>query len=117
MISDKWKNEAKKRSKKRYQEKFVKSGKHKEVQRKYIEKCMKNFKESHLKVRRQVQAKYVNRERVQNRSEDRIKDFNNLCTDMLYSLKHGRTPSERDLNRFHLIESDFAPADRDDVYA
>ena len=58
----------------------MKSGKHKEVQRKYIEKCMKNFKESHLKVRRQAQAKYVNRERVQNRSEDRIKDFNNLCT-------------------------------------
>ena len=116
-IYDKWKNEAKKRSKKRYQEKFVKSGKHKEVQRKYIEKCMKNFKESHLKVRRQVQAKYVNRERVQNRSEGRMKDFDNLCIDMLYSLKQGRTPSERDLNRFHLIESDFAPADRDDVYA
>ena len=122
-LYEKWKNEAKKRSKKKYQEKFVKSGKHKEAQKKYIEKCKKNFKESHLKVRRLAQAKYVNRLEVlnrlevQNRSEDRMEDFKNLCIDMLYSLRHGRTPGERDLNRFHLVESDFAPTDRDVAYA
>ena len=118
-LYEKWKNEAKKRSKKKYQEKFVKSGKHKEAQKKYIEKCKKSFKESHLKIRRQVQAKYVNRMKVQTiETEDRKEDFNNLCIDMLHSLRQGRTPSERDLNRFHLIESDlFADDDRDDAYA
>ena len=34
-----------------------------------------------------------------------------------HSLREGRTPSEKDLNRFHLIESDFAASSRDDVYA
>ena len=113
----KWKNEAKKRSKKKYQEKFVKSGKHKEAQRKYTEKNKRDDKESHLQVRRQAQAKYVNREMVQNKTEDRIKEFHNLCLDTLHSLREGRTPSEKDLNRFHLIESDFAASSRDDVYA
>ena len=117
-LYEKWKNEAKKRSKKKYQEKFVKSGKHKEAQKKYIEKCKKSFKESHLKIRRQVQAKYVNRMKVQTiETEDRKEDFNNLCIDMLHSLRQGRTPSERDLNRFHLIESDFGDDDRDHYYA
>ena len=59
----------------------------------------------------------LNRLEVQNRSEDRMEDFKNLCIDMLYSLRHGRTPGERDLNRFHLVESDFAPTDRDVAYA
>ena len=116
-LFDKWKNEAKKRSKKKYQRKFVESGKHKEVQKKYTDKCKKDDKESHLQVRRQAQAKYVNRERVQKNTEDRLNEFKQLCIDILNSLQEGRTPSEKDLNRFHLVESDFARSSRDDVYA
>ena len=116
-LYEKWKNEANKRRKKKYQSKFVKSGKHKEVQKKYSEKCKKDDRESYLQVRRHTQAKFVNREKVQKGSEDRMKKFNELCIDILYSLRQGRTPSEKDLNNFHLIESDFAPSDRDEVYA
>ena len=116
-LFDKWKNEANKRSKKKYQRKFVESGKHKVVQKKYSDKCKKDDKESHLQVRRQAQAKYANRERVQKNTEDRLKEFKQLCIDMLNSLQNGRTPSEKDLNRFHLVESDFARSSRDNVYA
>ena len=115
-LFDKWKNEANKRSKKKYQRKFVKSGKHKVVQKKYSDKSKKDDEESYLQVRRQVQAKYVNREKVQESSEDRLKEFNQLCIDILHSLREGRTPNERDLNRFHLVESDFTRSSRDKVY-
>ena len=90
-LFDKWKNEAKKRSKKKYQRKFVESGKHKEVQKKYTDKCKKDDKESHLQVRRQAQAKYVNSERVQKNTEDRLNEFKQLCIDILNSLQNGRT--------------------------
>ena len=116
-LYEKWKKEAKKRSKRKYQGKYVKSGKHSDVQRKYVEKYKKDDIKSYLQSRRQAQAKYVNRDRVQNRSEDRFKQFNTLCIDILHSLRTGKIPCEKDLNRFHLIESDFDPDERDNVYA
>ena len=116
-LYDKWKNEANKRKKKKYQEKFVKSGKHKDVLEKYTEKCKKEDYESYLQVRRKAQAKYRIREKNKNRSDNRTKEFNNLCIDILYSLRQGTIPSERNLNKFHLIESDFTASDRGEVYA
>ena len=114
-LYDKWKNEANKRSKKKYQKKFVKSGKHSKVQQKYSEKCKKDDDRSYLKVRRLAQAKYINREKVKKNSEERMKEFTNLCCDMLKSLREGETPDEKKLNKFHLIESDFVS--RDEVFA
>ena len=90
-LFDKWKIKAKKRSKRKYQRKFVETGRHKVVQKKYNDKCKDFDKEGYLKVGRQAQAKYVNRERVQKNTEDRLKVFKKLCIDILNSLQNGRT--------------------------
>ena len=108
-LYSKWKNEGNKRKKRRYQAKYVESGKHNIAQANYIQKCKEVDKDSFLQQQRHTHAKFRNKERIiseKHGEEERQNAFKTLCITCLWFLKQGRTPSTQNMNKFHLVEGE-----------
>ena len=106
-LIDKWRKIARKRTQQNCQKKYIKSGKHKLAQAKYVKKCEDEDKESFLKIQKQKQAKYHNIRRFEvGKPKKRYKVFEDLCIKTLYSLKKGETPLEAHLMKFQLVEDE-----------
>ena len=106
-LIEKWKKLAKKRSKKKYQAKYVKLGKHKVAQLKYSKKLREEDEESFLKNQKLKQSRYLNKARFQIRKiGKRARKFRDLCRRSLYYLKQGEVPPEEFLMKFQLIEDE-----------
>lgn len=116
----KWKNEGNKRKKRKYQEKYVESGKHKIAKANYVQKCVKSDEKSFLQVQRHNRARHYNKEKILSGNfgnEKRKEAFKNLCKECLWNLKQGKIPSSWSLNRFHLVESTILSMDSDQLHA
>lgn len=111
----KWKNLADKRNKSKAQKKYIQTGKHKNVQKKYMNKCDAADREHSLQVQRRKQARFLQREKIKRgkqSSSKRLESFNTLCIDILQALKQGIIPNETQLNKFHLVEPEIDPDDK-----
>lgn len=87
-----WKILANKRSKTKYQLKYVESGKHLEAQDRYLAK--------------QERKKMMeNEDRMA--KEDRLEKFHSLARNCLDALKKGETPEEELLHQFQLVQTDY----------
>ena len=103
-LLNKWRKLAYRRKKNKYQQKYVQSGKHKKHQADYMKRLREDDKESVLKIQRRNYAKYYNKAYFKKKS--RSASFNLLCRNILFYLKKGRCPAEKDLNKFHLVEAE-----------
>ena len=115
-IYQKWKDLANKRNKSKYQKKYIKAGKHDMAQKKYTRKCNKKDRDSFLKIQRQTMARFNLRKKVNEgklSEEQRLDSFWNLCIDSLRALKQGITLDEINLNKFHLVEWEIKPWDKE----
>lgn len=108
-------NDAKKRSKRKYQSKYVKDGRHSNFKNKFMKKCNEKDKESALYTQAQRKAKTRNREIIVNPDneskkgqEKRMNTFQELCCWILFKLREGKICYTHVLNQFHLIEPEFA---------
>ena len=116
----KWKNEGNKRKKRKYQEKYVESGKHNIAQANYIQKCLEADEKSFHQVQTHNRARHYNKEKILsgNHGEEKRKEaFKDLCKECLWNLKHGKIPSAWALNRFHLVEAEILSMDSDQLHA
>lgn len=116
----KWKNEGSKRKKRKYQEKYVESGKHNIAQGNYIQKCLKKDEKSFYQVQRHNRARHYNKEKILSGNlgdDERQEAFNELCKECLWNLKQGKIPSAWTLNRFHLVEAKILSMDSDQLHA
>ena len=103
-LIEKWKMLAKKKSKKKYQAKYVEKGKHKVSQSKYAKKMKDEDKESFLKIQKLKKCRYLNKRRFQiKKTMRRLKLFKDLCRSTLWFLKKGEI-CETYLMKFQLIE-------------
>ena len=101
-----WKKLAKRRSKKKYQAKYVEKGKHKLAQSKYAKKIRDEDEKSFLKVQKLKQSRYLNKIRFQiKKTKRRSKLFKDLCRTTLWFMKDGSI-CESYLMKFHLIEDE-----------
>ena len=110
-----WQNLASKRNRSKAQKKYIQSGKHKNVQKKYIKKCDASDREHSLQVQRRKQARFIQREKIKRgkqSSSKRLEAFNTLCIDILQALKQGIIPNETLLNKFQLVEPEIDPDDK-----
>ena len=87
-----WKILANKRSKTKYQLKYVESGKHLEAQDRYLA--------------RQEKKKMMEKE-DRTAKEDRLEKFHSLARNCLDALKKGETPEEELLHQFQLVQTDY----------
>ena len=109
----KWTNLANKRNRSKAQKKYIKKGKHKNVQKKYMKKCYAADKEHSLKVQRRKQARFIQRDRIKSgKKSKRLESFHTLCLDILQALKQRTIPNEIQLNKFHLVEPEIDPDDK-----
>ena len=121
---EKWKRETNKRSKRKYQSKYVKDGRHSNAQNKFMKKCNDEDKESSLYTQAQRKAKTRNREiiaKLDNETkegqEKRMNNFQTMCCWILFQLREGKICYTHVLNQFHLIEQEFAEEYYDDLHA
>lgn len=115
-IYEKWKDLANKRKKTKYQKKYIKAGKHDVAQKKYTKRCNEKDRDGFLKIQRQTRAKFMIRKKLKEgklSKEQRLDSFWNLCIDSLRALKQGITLNEINLNKFHLVELEKGPDDKE----
>ena len=115
-IYEKWKDLANKRKKSKYQKKYIEAGKHDIAQKKYTQKCNKKDRDGFLKIQRQTRARFMIRKKLNEgklSNEQRLDSFWNLCIDSLRALKQGITLNEINLNKFHLVELEKGPDDKE----
>ena len=115
-IYQKWKDLANKRNKSKYQKKYIKAGKHDIAQKKYTRKCNKKDRDSFLKIQRQTKARFMIRKKLNEgklSEKQRLDSFWDLCIDSLRALKQGITLDEINLNKFHLLEWEINPHDKE----
>ena len=105
-LMNKWRKLAYKKKKSKYQQKYIKTGKHKKHQAAYIKKLNQEDKESVLKIQRKKFAKYY--QKVHFKKKKRFPSFDLLCRNILFHLKRGKCPSEKVLNKFHLVEAELS---------
>ena len=118
-----WKTEASKRKKRKYQEKYKKSGKAKEASKNFYKKRKEEDKESFRKIQNRDWCKYYNGEQVlwnmkkvkvlkkmtkKKASQMRRKKFDKFCSQCFYALSYGSTPCDQSLNKFHLVETELS---------
>ena len=107
----KWKSQASKRKKRKYQEKYRKMGKAKEASEKFNKKCIEEDKESFKQVIKQDKCKNYNREVIskprKNAKQMRLRKFNKFCSQCFDPLSYGCAPYDWKMNKFHLVEADF----------
>ena len=99
-----WREAAQKIRRRKAQSKYIKSGKHKEVQAKYIKKCEEEDKESVLQIQRHKHARFYQRRFFSQKK--RRRSFKQLCIRMLHCLRRGECPPEKVLNKFHIVEDE-----------
>ena len=115
-IYEKWKDLANKRKKSKYQKKYIKAGKHDMAQKKYTGKCNKKDRDGFLKIQRQTRARFMIRKKLNEgklSEEQRLASFWNLCIDSLRALQQGITLDEINLNKFHLVEWELKPCNKE----
>ena len=115
-IYEKWKDLANKRKKSKYQKKYIKAGKHDMAQKKYTRKCIKKDRDGFLKLQRQTRARFIIRKKLNEgklSKEQRLDSFWNLCIESLRALQQGITLNEIELNKFHLVEWEIGPYDKE----
>ena len=113
-LYQRWKDLASKRNRSKAQKKYIETGKHKNVQKKYMKKCDAADRVLSLQVQSRKQARYIQREKIKRgkqSSSKRLKSFHTMCIDILQALKQGIIPNETQLNRFHLVEPEIDPKD------
>lgn len=124
-----WKKEINKRNKRNYQSKYVKDGRHKTTQTKFIKKSHMEDYSSSLQIQAQRRAKNKNREIIakpgsenEEGQEKRMNTFQDMCCWSLYGLRQGKICGTFDrysfnLNKFHLIEADFDKHHHEELHA
>ena len=121
-----WKKEINKRNKRNYQSKYVKDGRHKTTQKKFIKKSHMEDYSSSLQIQAQRRAKNKNRVIIakpgsenEEGQEKRMNTFQDMCCWSLYGLRKGKICNviRFTLNQFHLIEADFAIHHHEELHA
>ena len=117
-----WKILARKRSKRKYQDYYVKKGDHSEAQARYMQESYETDRLSSLQTERQKKARYLSRYKIENANDikqfgldKREPDFRRLALSCFWRLGHGEVPSEEELLKFHLVESE-TEMDSDEVH-
>ena len=135
VLYNKWKQISKRRSKRKYQDSYVDSGRHQIAQNKYENKFKQRIsqnswgkwkyeneeeRKSYLLMKRHKQSKYQNREKIMNHEHDgekRLSDFYKMCETCLHCLDcDGEVPLAQQINKFHLVEGDFLD-EHDEVHS
>ena len=109
-LYEKWKRQASKRKKRKYQEKYRKIGKEREASKKFYKKCIEDDEESFKQIIKRDNCKYYSRnKRSTSRKaiKSRLRRFNKFCSICFGALSYGRTPYISEMNKFHLVEADF----------
>ena len=126
---DIWKKEINKRSKRNYQSKYVKDGRHKTTQKKFIKKSHMEDYSSSLQIQAQRRAKNKNRDIIakpgsenEEGQEKRMNTFQDMCCWSLFKLREGEICDTYDrynfnLNKFHLIEAYFDIHHHEELHA
>ena len=126
-----WKKENNKKNKRNYQSIYVKDGRHNNAQKRFINKCEKDDYYSSIRIQAQRRAKNKNRNIIgsgrpgsenKEEQEKRMQTFQNMCCWSLHDLREGKICGTNDrynfnLNKFHLIEADFAKQHHDELHA
>ena len=117
-----WKILARKRSKRKYQDYYVKKGDHSEAQARYMKESFETDRLSSLQTERHKKGRYLSRYRIENADDikklgldKREPDFRRLALSCFWRLGHGEVPSEEELLKFHLVESE-TEMDNDEVH-
>ena len=121
-VYNEWKTLAKQKSKKKYQDYYVKKGDHSEAQARYMQECYETDRISSIQVEKHKKTRYLSRCKIES-AEDvkqfgidrRLPDFERMALSCFWRLGHGEVPNQEEMLMFHLVESE-TETDSDEVH-